>query len=693
LNCLRRYIFPVFLVLISSGEICIAGGSAENVALIVNQDSSDSLTIANHYIHLRDIPAGNVIYLTGIPEREFMSIDECRSIILAPIFEQLRLRKIMGQIDYVVYSSDFPTAVRLPADANKTVKPAELTKYFRPVASLNAVTFFAQLVFKEDYTFIHPDANFYYRNSVDEVLSNYYSGEAKMLYQQLVDHYQNKNYSAALAIASRLAKSTHPRPVMEYWSARCSAMLGKPEDAVSHLATAVKMGWSLAKSTRSDPAFLFIARDSQFVGLVDQMLEQQTTHLPTIGFKGGYVWRPNGLRTTNPSEGRRFLLSVMLGCTRGKGNSVKEVVAALARSVGADASHPEGTFYFVSNSQIRSKTRVPLMEEAVKALQATGFKAELISESMPKAKKDILGAMTGVASFRFSETNSTILPGAICENLTSYGGVMTGKPGQGQTTVAEFIRYGAAGSSGTVVEPFTIPHKFPHPLIHLHYSRGCNLAEAFYQSVRGPYQLLIVGDPLCRPFAKLPTFDVQGVKDQMILQGSIKISATAGANSPVGIFGYDLYFRGKKVTTMMPGDSAKFDSTTVADGHYEFRVVAITDDPIANRTSRSFRVLVKNGNSLFNNDFLHHELQKKNYIANEKIEFLIPDGGDTELVVWNNSREVGRSDASGKLFVNCQLLGTGPVRLNWIGTKNNRSITGQNFFVNISAADQANVDQ
>ena len=41
----------------------IAGGGPENVLLVVNRSSPASLTIANHYVRLRQIPAGNVLTL------------------------------------------------------------------------------------------------------------------------------------------------------------------------------------------------------------------------------------------------------------------------------------------------------------------------------------------------------------------------------------------------------------------------------------------------------------------------------------------------------------------------------------------------------------------------------------------------------------------------------------------------------
>jgi len=53
-----------------------------------------------------------------------------------------------------------------------------------------------------------------------------------------------------------------------------------------------------------------------------------------------------------------------------------------------------------------------------------------------------------------------------------------------------------------VQEPYSLQSKFPVPFLHGYYADGCSLAEAFYQSVLRPYQLIVVGDPLARPFAR-----------------------------------------------------------------------------------------------------------------------------------------------------------------------------------------------
>ncbi len=137
--------------------------------------------------------------------------------------------------------------------------------------------------------------------------------------------------------------------------------------------------------------------------------------------------------------------------------------------------------------------------------------------------------MLGVADFSWKDAFSTILPGAICDNLTSCGGMLA--DGSSQTPLTELLRYGAAGSSGTVVEPFAMMQKFPTPQIHVHYARGCSLAEAFYQSVSCPFQLLIVGDPLCRPWAKIPQLELVGLKPNMMGARSRRVGPAAWATS------------------------------------------------------------------------------------------------------------------------------------------------------------------
>jgi hypothetical protein len=152
-------------------------------------------------------------------------------------------------------------------------------------------------------------------------------------------------------------------------------------------------------------------------------------------------------------------------------------------------------------------------------------------------------------------------------------------PGSGQTKLTSLIRAGAAGSSGTVTEPYAIQAKFPHPMIHPFYADGATLAEAFYLSVTGPYQLLIVGDPLCQPFAKAPRFEVQGLQPLDVVVGSMNLTLETSAKSeqnsqPVLL---QVLLDGKMVIENRFVPKLNINPGDLSEGFHEIAFIAIDD--------------------------------------------------------------------------------------------------------------------
>ena len=109
-----------------------------------------------------------------------------------------------------------------------------------------------------------------------------------------------------------------------------------------------------------------------------------------------------------------------------------------------------------------------------------------------------MGAVIGAATFDWPASGATLLPGAWADHLTSCGGMLG--PQASQTPCTAFLRAGAAGSGGAVHEPRNIPLKFPSAFVHLHRVRGLTLVEAVYRTMPAPFQYLVVGDPLSKPW-------------------------------------------------------------------------------------------------------------------------------------------------------------------------------------------------
>ncbi len=76
-------ILTLLILLLLTNLYSIAGGIGENVLLIVNADSVDSKTIANHYAKLRSIPREQIVYLSGIDSKTInLTVDENKNVTL-----------------------------------------------------------------------------------------------------------------------------------------------------------------------------------------------------------------------------------------------------------------------------------------------------------------------------------------------------------------------------------------------------------------------------------------------------------------------------------------------------------------------------------------------------------------------------------------------------------------------------------
>ena len=554
-NWLGRGIVPLAVAVIANhatAPTATAGGGAENVFLLVNSRSASSREIANHYIQLRNIPACNVLSIDWSDNRESTTVVKFRDQILLPALEAIEDRKLTLQIDYLVYSSDFPWRIQLQPD----YPDEQFPKSFAPFASINGATFLWPYVLQKNRAIVMPHVNWY-------------------------------------------------APKLEANQVRCT----------------------------------------------------QLADTPSQGFRGRYSWQEGGAHSEDPKQGQRYLLSTMLGVTTGRGNSVSEVINYLRRAVSVDGKQPHGTFYFMRNKDIRSKTRHDCYAAAVEQLESLGARATVQEGILPDGQRDIVGLMTGAASFNVNTAGIQVIPGAICEHLTSYGGDL--RAGAHQTPLTDFLRLGAAGASGTVREPTAQQAKFPLPSVHVHYRRGCSLAEAFYQSVTGPYQLLIVGDPLCQPWATPPKVEVNVAADQIVTgQLDITPKVTPSPGKPVGIC--ELFLDGRLIARLPAGQTIPLDTTKLAEGSHELRVVAANADPIESQG----RVIVP-----FIVDNHPHQLELSVNPSGkttrlEQLTIQASSAGAKAVRILVQDRQIGRIEGeSGSLTISAGEIGPGPVRL------------------------------
>ncbi|MFP4027236.1 MAG: hypothetical protein ACLFWL_05545 [Candidatus Brocadiia bacterium] len=138
-----------------------AGGGPQNLALLVNPNDTDSLRIANEYIHLRKIPPANVIYLPEVPEKSVIPVEQFRKKILGPALKTLEKRHVAGQIDYLIYSTGFPHAVNVKSD----IKGKKLPKILSQPASITGLTYLYLFALAQNPNYMSLNANQYMRKT------------------------------------------------------------------------------------------------------------------------------------------------------------------------------------------------------------------------------------------------------------------------------------------------------------------------------------------------------------------------------------------------------------------------------------------------------------------------------------------------------------------------------------------------
>jgi len=179
------------------------------------------------------------------------------------------------------------------------------------------------------------------------------------------------------------------------------------------------------------------------------------------------------------------------------GENFIEVKALIDRGVASDYSRPKGTAYLLQTSDKARSTRAVLFPQITKHFGSL-WPLEVLKQDYIENKQDVMFYFTGKVRVAKIKSNS-FLPGAVADHLTSTGGVLTGSK---QMSIIEWLKAGATGSYGAVVEPCNFPEKFPHPGIMMHYYlRGNSLIEAYWKSVAWPGQGVFVGEPLAKPFS------------------------------------------------------------------------------------------------------------------------------------------------------------------------------------------------
>ncbi len=266
-----------------------------------------------------------------------------------------------------------------------------------------------------------------------------------------------------------------------------------------------------------------------------------------------------GLRDQMP------LPSMMLGYIGEKGTDVDTVLKTIRRGKASDFLGKRSGFYLIKSDDVRSKCRDGQYAAVKQELAKRGYLAT-VTTNFPAGAKNVMGLMMGAETVDPSAIGS-FAPGAMAEHLTSWSAEFQKR----QTKMTEWLTAGATASAGSVVEPYANPNKFPSARFFVHYTTGCTMLEAFYQSIACPLQTLLLGDPMAKPYSIPLSLKILG---NDLVHRNADFFASAQCQFPNVTFLYSFFLDGQKIRDWSEDSSVTVATMGLADGYHELRGVA-----------------------------------------------------------------------------------------------------------------------
>ena len=199
-------------------------------------------------------------------------------------------------------------------------------------------------------------------------------------------------------------------------------------------------------------------------------------------------------------------------------------------------------------------------------------------------------------------------------------------------------------------------------MMHVHYAKGANLAEAMYASVRDPYQLLMVGDALCQPFAKTFTIDVK--QNLIDVDGTKKVQYSPSTNRPAKH--YLVFIDG--IFRELVKKNFLLSLSDVTPGAHELRIVAVADDPLATRASYVKGIFIKK-----NMPHLKIKANKGKVKLGETFSINVSSKNLGEVSVYQNTQLLGKMK-NGVIKVSAETLGLGQTEIYGMIIKGSKTV-------------------
>jgi uncharacterized protein (TIGR03790 family) len=281
----------------------------------------------------------------------------------------------------------------------------------------------------------------------------------------------------------------------------------------------------------------------------------------------------------------------------------EESLALVDRSLASEGNPPTsgGAAMYLENGAPAADVRNTDFPSAVTNLMTRGVTAVHVVGTAPEVTGTAVashlnaGVYSGIGLPHIR--SNTYPPGALVDVFESFGlapGNFT-PGGVDQVPATWWVDAGATGVHGTVDEPYNVA--FPDGFMLEPYVDGYNMAETWYQSIPYLYWMnLVVGDPLCAPYAVRPSVLIDLPPDRSVVGGTnVRIRYSASTPQPGGIQRQELFIDDTRIEEVTTATAQYFwNSTAWPDGWHRIEVVSYEGSKYSTQGQDTIWVNVQN---------------------------------------------------------------------------------------------------
>jgi len=255
-------------------------------------------------------------------------------------------------------------------------------------------------------------------------------------------------------------------------------------------------------------------------------------------FRAG-VFEPGYEREASGITFRPLLVTMLHGYTHAEAEMLLDSALMAEAMGGAD-----GEFLFMDGRDPARGALDGQYPGIINGLMERGYTDAREVAFDPDATGHTLAAFfTGTATIGTTIEGNDFHPGALVDNLTSFGAVpenFTDPSMERQVSISRWVARGVAGVHGTTDEPLN--SVFPHRALITQYVDGATLAEAYHRNLPYVYwHNLVLGDPMAAPYAVRPEVDISGVTDGDTISDARLVTVSATDAEGFGVDALWLY--------------------------------------------------------------------------------------------------------------------------------------------------------